>query len=127
MGHFYSIHVIRLLGKPRKLIGIHREEHLWNTYDPCDVIVSHSEDIYGERAIFPLHNALKLYTEKSNNLSEQMQKHCQELHLLAEMFVLLFLFELQICVTNYDITTMFFPPSFVAHRLYVGTFIVNYV
>lgn len=61
---------------------LHTDYHTWNQYNDEDIL--QPESIYAERAIFPLHNTLKLYPAdyKANQI---LQKHCTELHRLATL------------------------------------------
>lgn len=77
------IRKFRLLGKFRSPIETGTVTHSWNSYDAADTMKSDVDDFYGDRAIFPLHRAVKIYT-KDELYAEEMRQHCDHLKSLAK-------------------------------------------
>lgn len=76
----------RLLGKPRQSITPDHAEFSWDPQfsESPDFVASHANDIYGNRAIFPLHCTLKTHNQLDTN-REFMHLHCNQLHDLSQM------------------------------------------
>lgn len=75
-------YLLRLLGKSRNPSATGTDTHSWNSFDASDIMKSNVDDVYGDRAIFPLHRAVKIYT-KDELYAEEMRQHCDHLKLLA--------------------------------------------
>lgn len=78
----------RLLEKPRQCINTDTTDFHWNPIysDLPDFIKSNANDLYGNRAIFPLHSTLKTQSRHDTDL-EFMHLHCNQLHDLTQMYV----------------------------------------
>lgn len=81
-----SFFLIRLLEKPRQSINIDTDDFNWNPnytnlpgYEK-----SNAADLYGNRAIFPLHCTLKTQSRLDVD-REFMHLHCNQLHDLSQM------------------------------------------
>lgn len=72
----------RLLVTPRHMIAYESGKIEWNKYQPEDTIQPAVNDRYKARAIFPLHNILKLEREKGMDLMD-LRKHNVDLQDLA--------------------------------------------
>lgn len=79
---FFVCFHFRLLIESRHMIAYEGSESAWNLYGPEETVQATIDDRYSIRAIFPVHNILKLEKENGINLT-QMQKHNDELHELA--------------------------------------------
>lgn len=76
----------RLLAKPRQCINREMSEFDWDPHfaDSEGFIKSCVSDIYGDRAIFPIHNTLK--TESTSDADQNFKRiHCSELHHIAQL------------------------------------------
>lgn len=72
---------IRLLERPRRSVSTEMTEFNW---DPMfaqseGFVKSFVNDIYGKRAIFPMHNTLKTQSNYDTNF-DFMRLHCKQLH-----------------------------------------------
>lgn len=82
---FLNISKLRLLKTTRKPIEVQKETKTfsWNSYDANDIFTLKMDEIYGNRAIFPSHRTVKIFTE-DELYAEEMRKHCDYLKMLAK-------------------------------------------
>ncbi|KAI8129774.1 putative ATP-dependent RNA helicase spindle-E [Lucilia cuprina] len=75
--------IIRLLSKNRKYIETHCDENdnVWQYHEPTEIL--ETVCILGERTIFPMLSALRLYDEKYDRI-QALLRHCSELHKLRQ-------------------------------------------
>lgn len=59
------------------------ETFSWNSYDTDEIVKSNVDDIDGDRAIFPFHRVVKIYTT-DELYADEMRKHCDHLEMLAK-------------------------------------------
>lgn len=76
----------RLLERPRKSINTEHTKFQWdpNFSNSPDFVVSHANDIYGNRAIFPMHNTLKTRSSYDTDV-DFLRIHCKQLHDLTQL------------------------------------------
>lgn len=74
----------RLLSKNRKYIETHcvENDNVWEYHEPSEIL--ETVCILGERTIFPMLSALRLYDEKYDRI-QALQRHCAELHKLRQL------------------------------------------
>lgn len=74
----------RLLSKNRKYIERHSDDNddVWQYFEPTEVL--EPVCILGERTIFSMLSALRLYDEKYDRI-QLLLKHCAELHKLRQL------------------------------------------
>ncbi|KAM7362904.1 tudor domain containing 9 protein spindle E [Cochliomyia hominivorax] len=75
--------IIKLLSKNRKYIETHCDENdnIWQYHEPSEIL--ETVCILGERTIFPMLSALRLYDEKYDR-TQALLRHCAELHKLRQ-------------------------------------------
>lgn len=59
------------------MMELHSESFNWNEFDPDELI--RANEVYMERAIFPLHSLLRL-KDANPKQNEKLRVHCAELH-----------------------------------------------
>lgn len=77
--------------KPRKSISIDHSDFNWNPeFEKMPGFrKSYASDIYGTRAIYPLHSTLK--TESNFDTDRDfLHLHCKQIRTLAQMYVYIF-------------------------------------
>lgn len=74
----------RLLSKNRKYIETHcvENDNVWQYHEPSEIL--ETVCILGERTIFPMLSALRLYDEKYDRI-QALLRHCAELHKLRQL------------------------------------------
>lgn len=72
------LHLNRLLTKDRPAMEIDVVKHDWHEYYPEDM--QFFTNVYGHKAIFPLHGLLKLKPRSREFWKQQLWKHCADLY-----------------------------------------------
>ncbi|XP_055325146.1 probable ATP-dependent RNA helicase spindle-E isoform X2 [Sitodiplosis mosellana] len=80
--------IVELLERPRQCINTEITEFQWdpNFTNSPDFVVSHANDIYGHRAIFPMHSTLKTQSSYDTD-GDFLRLHCKQLHDLTQFVV----------------------------------------
>lgn len=82
--HTKNLFIRRLLSKNRKYIETHSDinDNVWQYDDPNEVL--ETINVLGNRSIFPMLSALRLYDEKYDRI-QSLLYHCEELHKLRQL------------------------------------------
>lgn len=83
---FTPIKIHRLLERPRQCVNVDSSPFEWDPSfsDSADYIKSRTCSLYGDRALFAMHNTLKTQSRFDTD-HKMMRIHCQELYDLSEL------------------------------------------